>query len=346
MNNLKSKLNLSDNDINYSDSCRGKTKNIDIFQENLFFNKETYLWQLNSENNNKHLNIGAILYIPSNFLIDNYWHFFVENLFMISNIFNKYKLDKNASIMIDLKFQPVYSYANHCIDISNVSKIIGIEHLEKFIGSKEKIFWINSEKKEGIYNNIYTNYLIKGTGGLNEPMWNFNEPKYIDNWSFLRNRLIKNYEISECIEKTNNILFINRNSSSNKKVINYEELLNKINELIKNTNYKLINIDFAKITVYEQIKYINQADIVICSRGAAMAKALFLKKNAIFMFCKPYGKQLDPHPDTLFLVPFIPNYYKIIDCNCILNWGNWKDNEYNTNNFIFCLSNIIKSIDN
>ena len=70
MNNLKSKLNLSDNDINYSD--RGKTKSIDIFEENLFFNKETYLWQQNSENNNIHLNIGAILYIPSNFLINNY----------------------------------------------------------------------------------------------------------------------------------------------------------------------------------------------------------------------------------------------------------------------------------
>ena len=265
---------------------------------------------------------------------------------MIAYIYNKFNLPESTRLLIDTSLQPSVLWTDYTIYNNDISNVVGIKLLEYFINDKKNIICFNSSNKSGIVENIYTNKLIKGTGGLNEPVWNFNTNKYIDTWFYLRNKIMNNLHIKECRIQTFNILFVNRESASNKRIINNSEVINNINKLLNRTKYTLINKDFAKISVKEQIELVNKVDIVICSRGAGMVNAMFLKKNATFLFCTPYGKSKDNHPDTVYLVPFIPNYYNVIDCKCILNWGNWKDNEYNTNNLILCLSNIIKSINN
>lgn len=334
--------NLTNSDVILDSTNRGKTKNIEVFKEDLVFNYKTYLWEQNNEIIHTNQQKFTVVYIPSNCLIDNYWHFIVENLHMISYVFNKYNLnDDNVLLMIDLKFQPVYSFASHKIDVQNVSKIFGVELLEKFVGNKKNIIWINSQKKQGINNNINANCLIKGTGGLHEGRWNFNDTKYITNWSFLRNRLMTNYQIDECNIKTYNILFVNRDSAKNKRIINNDEVINGIQKLIKDTNYNLVNVDYAKLTIKKQIEITNNADIVICCCGAGMANSIFLKKNAIFFFCIPDGRRVDHHPSHNKCMPIIPNFFKIHNCSCIINWGNWKDNAYDVKKFIENLSKII-----
>ena len=340
-------MNLNWSKSDYSWENRGKTKSIDIYDNSLCFNSTTYTWEKsdlsidNDNDNDNDIDISPIVFIPSNMLIDNYWHFTVETLIMIAYVYKTYDLPLSSRILIDTSHQPKqYKYGN--MNITNVNNIVGIDLLKYF--SNNKLIFINSEEKSGIRENIYTNKLIRGTGGLHEPLFNFNSNKYIETWFYLRNKIMTYLDIKEETNKTYNILLLSRESAINKHIINNTEFLNAINNLLVNTKYNLIIKDFAKITVKEQIEVVNNCDIFICSRGAGNINAIFMKKNAVMLFCAPLRPSLDHHPSINVIVPIIPNQYDIISNDCIINWGNWKHNEYNVNNVINGLQYIISKI--
>ncbi len=116
--------------------------------------------------------------------------------------------------------------------------------------------------------------------------------KYTLNW--LRNKFLLNIKKNHLFKKTNfpKKIFISRNDSNHRKIINENEL----SEKLQNIGYKIINL--SKLKVEHQILLFNNADKIILPHGAAGIHLLFIKKNTkIFEIQSP-----DQLNNSLYLI--------------------------------------------
>ena len=244
----------------------------------------------------------------------HYAHFICDCLFIeiVNDIFKFETIFREKSLSQTIgNFKNIYEEV-----MENVSTELPKKDFDKLqvdtliLGNKEN--YLEKEYFDKFRNYIFTRY------NINEAIYDINFPEIV---------LIERGDRIELIDDAQ-LQIQNKNITTGKErreIKDIENLKTYFNEKYKE---KFKTIILEKMPFKEQIKYFNNAKIIICAHGAAMSNMLFCKKGTIIIevTCNSYWKFFNDISSNLELLHYKcnkNNYNEIIDIfnnnNLVLN---------------------------
>lgn len=205
----------------------------------------------------------------------HYAHFICDCLFVdvINKVFHFDKIIRMDTI--DQKIGHFSKIYEEVLNIKNVE--ININDYNNLpldtvrLGPKEK--YISKENFDIFKQYIFSVYKIDDSYDNNQ------YPPIILVKRNHRRKLVENTDFKE-IQNTFEQTFVQTTGSERREIRDINKLDDKLNEKYKN---KFKSVYFEDIPFDEQIKYFNNAKIIICAHGAVMANTFFCKENTILI---------------------------------------------------------------
>ena len=194
-------------------------------------------------------------------------------------------------------YEDVFNEIDYFCVPSNVpTKFLDL--LPNFGINKEKLYLVN-EKEKIFFDHLFVASLPGSEGRA--PIWAIN---------YLREKLVK---INESTPREK--FYIKRGIGTKRQVVNEVKVI----EVLEQKGFKIINPD--ELTVFDQIKLMEKAKVVISVHGAALTNLLFVNKNTsvIEIFSSDYFRT-----DCFYTISAMQNlnyYYLIGEKNKISSWG-------------------------
>jgi len=132
------------------------------------------------------------------------------------------------------------------------------------------------------------------------------------------------------------VLWINRQDQDNRAIVNYDELIQAIQETLQQSGikYRFQSLKFEAMPARDQVKELMHTPLLLSYMGAADAQILYLRPGAAWLSCNPAeGNQWNPVPgvplDQFVLYRALrngPPYYcgsppeKAVECGLNPNW--------------------------